>query len=164
MRYLVNSACTQHSRQQYTASERARTVEDRPRAVKYGNKLQIARPLPALRVFVLRNRHHTLRAYATYFQAFQRVKPDERKVQLDDRFKAVLTDPRFQVSSGEQSYGEGVTTASTACFFVPRVSRFRLCWRSPPSLPWLFSLVGVTSSLAGQCNCKSTERRSSRCV
>ncbi|CAM9561358.1 unnamed protein product, partial [Ectocarpus sp. 12 AP-2014] len=24
--------------------------------------------------------------------AFQRVKPDERKVQLDDRFKAVLTD------------------------------------------------------------------------
>lgn len=34
-------------------------------------------------------------------QAFQRVKPDERKVQLDDRFKAVLTDPRFQVSDGE---------------------------------------------------------------
>ena len=34
-------------------------------------------------------------------QAFQRVKPDERKVQLDDRFKAVLTDPRFQVSNGE---------------------------------------------------------------
>lgn len=38
-------------------------------------------------------------------QAFQRVKPDERKVQLDDRFKAVLTDPRFQVSNGERNVG-----------------------------------------------------------
>jgi hypothetical protein len=30
---------------------------------------------------------------------FQRVKADSRKVKLDDRFAAVLTDKRFQVSS-----------------------------------------------------------------
>ncbi|CAM9123101.1 unnamed protein product, partial [Scytosiphon promiscuus] len=46
--------------------------------------------------------------------AFQRVKPDERKVQLDDRFKAVLTDPRFQVSSAKvDKYGRQVSKAST---------------------------------------------------
>lgn len=27
------------------------------------------------------------------------MKADDRKVKLDDRFKAVLTDPRFQVSA-----------------------------------------------------------------
>jgi hypothetical protein len=30
---------------------------------------------------------------------FQRVKADSRKVKLDDRFAAVLTDKRFQVST-----------------------------------------------------------------
>lgn len=37
-------------------------------------------------------------------QTFQKIKPDERKVQLDDRFKAVLTDPRFQISAGESRF------------------------------------------------------------
>lgn len=43
--------------------------------------------------------HRSNPTYTSNPQAFQRVKPDERKVQLDDRFKAVLTDPRFQVSA-----------------------------------------------------------------
>ncbi|CAN0256483.1 unnamed protein product [Discosporangium mesarthrocarpum] len=43
--------------------------------------------------------------------AFRRVKPDDRKVQLDDRFSAVLSDPRFHVPTGIEP-----PPANVACF------------------------------------------------
>lgn len=59
------------------------------------------------------------------------MKPDERKVQLDDRFKAVLTDPRFEVSTGESressKEGERRLACSTSAIPAPleRITQVR---------------------------------------
>ncbi|CAM9912486.1 unnamed protein product, partial [Choristocarpus tenellus] len=46
--------------------------------------------------------------------AFQRIKPDERKVELDERFSAVLSDPRFQVPTAPvDKYGRKTKRSST---------------------------------------------------